>query len=110
VLHGTGILDITDLRSLDWHVLLLLGGGSALGRAIRESGLLHEVGDSIIWLMGADASPFALLSVFVIVILVLTNFVSHTVASITMMPVVVEVVRCSLGKSVGEIRIVLPSF
>jgi hypothetical protein len=102
VLHGTGILDVADLKALDWHVLLLLGGGSALGRAIRESGLLHEVGDMIIWTMGADASPFALLSVFVAAILVITNFVSHTVASITMMPVVVEVVRCSLGKSVGQ--------
>jgi di/tricarboxylate transporter len=53
-------------------------------------------------MMGSDASPFALLSVFVAAILILTNFVSHTVASITMMPVVVEVVRCSLGKSVGQ--------
>ncbi len=102
VLHGSGILDVADLKSLDWHVLLLLGGGGALGRAIRDSGLLHEVGDSIIRLMGSDASPFALLSVFVIAILILTNFVSHTVASITMMPVVVEVVRCSLGKAVGQ--------
>ena len=101
VLYGTGILDVADLRSLDWHVLLLLGGGGALGRAMKESGLLHEVGDAIIWIMGADASPFALLSVFVVVILFLTNFVSHTVASITMMPVVVEVVRCSLGKAAG---------
>lgn len=84
-------------------MLLLLGGGSALGRAIRESGLLHEVGDMIVWAMGADASPFALLSVFVVAILILTNFVSHTVASITMMPVVVEVVRCSLGKAVGRL-------
>jgi hypothetical protein len=103
VLHGSGILDVSDLRALDWHVLLLLGGGGALGRAIRESGLLHEVGNFIIWIMGANASPFALLAVFVAVILVITNFVSHTVASITMMPVVVEVVRCSLGKAVGQL-------
>ena len=109
VLHGTGILDVADLKSLDWHVLLLLGGGSALGRAIRESGLLHEVGDTIVWAMGADASPFALLSVFVVAILILTNFVSHTVASITMMPVVVEVVRCSLGKAVGQQRHTAPN-
>ncbi len=102
VLFGTGILDVADLKALDWHVLLLLGGGSALGRAIRESGLLHEVGDVIIRIMGADASPFALLAVFVVAILILTNFVSHTVASITMMPVVVEVVRCSLGKDPGQ--------
>ncbi len=103
MLHGTGILDVADLKALDWHVLLLLGGGGALGRAIRDSGLLHEVGDAIIWAMGSNASPFALLSVFVVAILVLTNFVSHTVASITMMPVVVEVVRCSLGKAVGQL-------
>jgi phosphate transporter len=99
---------VSDLRALDWHVLLLLGGGGALGRAIRESGLLHEVGNFIIWMMGANASPFALLAVFVAVILILTNFVSHTVASITMMPVVVEVVRCSLGKAVGQLPQPLP--
>tara|TARA_R110002049_G_scaffold288534_1_gene471110 strand:+ start:25803 stop:27236 length:1434 start_codon:yes stop_codon:yes gene_type:complete len=39
VLFGTKILTISDLRSISWDVLLMMGGGLCLGKAIALSGL-----------------------------------------------------------------------
>ena len=97
VLHGTGILDVADLKSLDWHVLLLLGGGSALGRAIRESGLLHEVGDTIVWAMGGG---------WALLVGVLAYVTYH--ADDPGMPVVIFAVTIAAG-AVGLVTVVMRS-
>jgi len=66
---GTGLLRVTDLRSLSWDVLLLMGGGLSLGQAMSSSGLAAWViellpveGLSVYWLMVVFGSVACLMS------------------------------------------------
>jgi len=86
-LYGTGVLDKKDLGKINWAILLLLGGGEALGRAIEDSSLLDIMATQI--KNGLEGkSPWFYSMVFNIVVMVPTNFISHTVGAITMLPVV----------------------
>jgi phosphate transporter len=40
IMFGSGLLTTVDFNSFNWHTLMLLGGGSILGKAISSSGLL----------------------------------------------------------------------
>ncbi|KAJ2323446.1 low-affinity phosphate transporter [Coemansia sp. RSA 2702] len=65
-------------------------GGIALGRAVDSSGLLHELASHIENLV--DGMPlFAVLCVFCALILVVCTFISHTVGSLIILPIVSEV-------------------
>jgi phosphate transporter len=56
-LFGSGVLTVNDFNSLKWSTLSLLGGGLALGEAMRVSGLLDVIasgaraalGDISVW-------------------------------------------------------------
>jgi sodium-dependent dicarboxylate transporter 2/3/5 len=43
-LTALGLLDRTDVDSIDWNVLILMWGGLSLGVAMRESGLADLIG------------------------------------------------------------------
>ena len=47
-MYGTGLLSEVDFNSLSWHTLMLLGGGSVLGKAVESSGLLALLSEGII--------------------------------------------------------------
>lgn len=91
-LYGPGILDASDFKSMDWGILMLLGGGAALGDAVQTSGLLESVGH---WLLKAfqraEFSVYTQYMFFNVVIISVANFISHTVAAITMLGVVGQV-------------------
>jgi len=89
-LYAPGVLHKEDLREIDWHILLLLGGGTALGKVVKASGLLAEVAGMLQQLL-QNASLWAVLAVFNLFIIVVTNFISHTVGAITILPIVAEV-------------------
>jgi len=89
-LYATGVLEKKDLGKTDWAILLLLGGGEVLGRAIEDSSLLHLLANNINDALEGK-SPWFYAMVFNIVIMIPTNFISHTVGAITMLPVVATV-------------------
>jgi sodium-dependent dicarboxylate transporter 2/3/5 len=79
----TGIIDIEDVRSLAWDVLLLIAGGLALGEAVRSTGLAD-------WLVGGlplgAMSGTLIVLVMAYVCMVLSNFMSNTAASNLLIP------------------------
>ena len=69
VLLATKVFTVDDLRSLNWHILWLVGGGIALGNGVSSSGLDIWMVDRFDWgsmptllLMAAMASLALLLS------------------------------------------------
>ena len=74
-------------QSIDWSVLILIGGMLALGRAFDEHGLdehvatwMHEVG-------GAVDHPLAVVAMLFVATLLLTQMINHVAAAVLMTPV-----------------------
>ncbi len=86
-LFGSGILGRERFRQLEWEVLILMGGGLALGEAIGETGLGR-------WFMNAAGvegmSPALALGIFVLVTALLSNIMSNTSATALILPIVIS--------------------
>ncbi|KAJ2826042.1 low-affinity phosphate transporter, partial [Coemansia erecta] len=84
------VLGKEDFNNFLWTVVMLAMGGIALGRAVDSSGLLHELAGRIERVV--DGLPvFSVLCVFCALILVVCTFISHTVGSLIILPIVSEV-------------------
>jgi len=83
-----GILDVEDIRSLNWDVIILIVGGLSLGSAVGVSGL----DDFIAARFASDALPlFAVIALFAYLVLIFSNFMSHTAAANILLPLVAAV-------------------
>lgn len=85
---GTGQVSRQTFNAYSWHLLFLIGGGNALGLCVRESGLLK-----IFTVAARDhlsSDPWLLTAELIAVLVGATTFVSHTVAALVLMPLVVE--------------------
>jgi anion transporter len=89
-MFGSGLLTEVDFNSMSWHTLCLIGGGNVLGKAVGSSGLLIYVTHDILSILPLDNPWLANVGILVFVCLVGT-FVSHTVAAIILMPIIVSV-------------------
>lgn len=87
---GTGLLKVDDVNNFPWTIILLAMGGLALGSAVTSSGLLATVAKALQEKV-ADFDAFVVLAIFGILVLVVATFVSHTVATIIIVPLVKEV-------------------
>lgn len=90
LLFGTGLLKVDDVNNFPWTIILLAMGGLALGSAVTSSGLLATVATALQKKV-ADFSAFVVLAIFGVLVLVVATFVSHTVATIIIVPLVKEV-------------------
>lgn len=96
IMFGFNILSKDDFNSFPWNVVMLAMGGSALGAAVRSSGLLKHIADILARDYLPKGSPYlqyALVSVF---ITIATCFVSHTVGAIIFSPV-----AGAIGQTIG---------
>jgi phosphate transporter len=89
---GIGILTKEDFNNFPWTIIILAAGGQSLGKAVKSSGLLHIVAESISHRVG-DMSLYGVLVVFSSLILVIATFISHTVAALIILPLVADVGR-----------------
>eukprot|EP00449_Zooxanthella_nutricula_P044566 CAMPEP_0198594674 /NCGR_PEP_ID=MMETSP1462-20131121/140940_1 /TAXON_ID=1333877 /ORGANISM="Brandtodinium nutriculum, Strain RCC3387" /LENGTH=670 /DNA_ID=CAMNT_0044326291 /DNA_START=1 /DNA_END=2009 /DNA_ORIENTATION=+ len=85
---ATGIITRQTFNSYSWHLMFLIGGGSALGFAVNESGLLAIITDAAREHLAS--APFVLVIQLVCALVCATTFVSHTVAALVFMPLVVK--------------------
>ena len=76
-----------DFNNQLWKVVMLAMGGSALGEAVKSSGLLeaiaHAIQDVIV-----DYGTWEVLAIFCALVLVATTFISHTVGAMVILPIV----------------------
>lgn len=90
VIFGSGILSEVDFNSFSWHTLFLLGGGSVLGKAIEESQLLAVIAQAFVQGLPQDNKWLLVVEVGAVTLFIST-FVSHTVAAIVLMPIIITV-------------------
>ncbi|KZV90857.1 Sodium/sulfate symporter [Exidia glandulosa HHB12029] len=87
---STGVLKKEDFDQFLWTIVFLAMGGIALGKAVTSSGLL-EVMDTGIRHLVQGMSLFPVVLMLSAVVLVVSTFISHTIASVLLVPIASEV-------------------
>ncbi|CAG8653183.1 16810_t:CDS:2 [Dentiscutata erythropus] len=86
---GTGILTKEDFNNFLWTVIVLAMGGIALGAAVRQSGLLHTIAESVKQMVsGLDI--WQIFVIFGSLVVVVATFISHTVGALIILPIVAQ--------------------
>ncbi len=85
VFTATGLLDRTDVNSLEWNILILIAGGVALGTGMQMSGLDRIVAG---WLPASgEISRFGLLGALIVTTILVSTFMSNTAAANLLLPI-----------------------
>lgn len=82
------VMEPADLRKLPWEVLWLVAGGIALGVYMEETNLSGWMVGLIDW---TSFSGLAILGMFALIGLVISNFMSNTVAATLLMPLAITI-------------------
>lgn len=69
------------LEGIEWGTLILFGGGLAMGGMMYKTGLSQWVGDLIVGTMGGEPSQIAMVAIFSVMALLLSELTSHTAAT-----------------------------
>lgn len=85
IFFGLKILNVRDLRSLSWDVLLLMGGGLCLGTAISSSGLAAWI---VAFLPSGILSVYSATIVFAIAACLMSCLMSNTATANLVMPMI----------------------
>ena len=85
LLFALGILDTTDLRRIDWDILILMWGGLAMGEGMERSGLAA-------WATGlpffSQGGPLVFAGLCLLAVAIST-FMSNTAAANLLLPLAV---------------------
>ncbi|KAG8993253.1 low-affinity phosphate transporter [Tulasnella sp. JGI-2019a] len=87
---GTGVLKKADFDQFLWTVVFLAMGGIALGKAVTTSGLLEKM-DILIRQMVSGLSMYSVVLALSFVVMVVSTFISHTIAAVLLVPIASEV-------------------
>ena len=98
-----GILDAKDLNSrIEWNVLILVGGGLALGVGMQRTGLSA----ALVGLIPFEVMPMLVLLIAIMVVtLLMSNFMSNTSASNLLIPIIVSIT--SISSQFGAVAVAL---
>jgi sodium-dependent dicarboxylate transporter 2/3/5 len=84
-----GIVSGNDVRKLPWDTLMLVAGGLSLGLAIKETGLAEYY---VKMLSNYDLNIYALMIVFSLLTVILSNFMSNTATTTILIPIAIILV------------------
>lgn len=87
---GTGLLSAEDFNNFMWTIVVLAMGGSTLGKAVSNSGLLSTIAEDIKSRIEGK-SLFVIATIFGAGIITMATFVSHTVAAMILVPLMGEI-------------------
>ncbi|KAG8690610.1 low-affinity phosphate transporter [Ceratobasidium sp. 423] len=87
---STNVLKKEDFEQFLWTIVFLAMGGIALGKAVVSSGLLATMDDGVRHLVEGLAL-YEIVLVLSIVVLIISTFISHTIASVLLVPIAAEV-------------------
>lgn len=69
------------MEGIEWGTLILFGGGLAMGGMMYKTGLSQWVGDLIVSSMGGAPTQVAMVAIFSVMALLLSELTSHTAAT-----------------------------
>jgi di/tricarboxylate transporter len=75
-------------RSIDWQIVMLLAGSLALGLALEKTGAANLLSQNIVSLMGSWG-PFAIISIFYLITLILTEVMSNNATAVLVTPIAI---------------------
>jgi len=82
---------------IDWDIVLLYGGGLALGELCFSTGLAQTAGTALTgWIPPGTWAPTALVAVAVVVAVVTSEFTSNVASATMVVPIVI-----AMGRAVG---------
>ncbi len=87
LLSVSRLIDVEDLKRIDWDILVLMWGGLALGDGMEASGLAH-------WLIGLPIfarDGFELVVIFCVVAVLLSTFISNTATVNLLIPIALSI-------------------
>ncbi|KAG9127238.1 low-affinity phosphate transporter [Ceratobasidium sp. 392] len=87
---STNVLKKEDFEQFLWTIVFLAMGGIALGKAVVSSGLLATMDDGVRGLV-EGLGLYEIVLVLSVVVLVVSTFISHTIASVLLVPIAAEV-------------------
>jgi sodium-dependent dicarboxylate transporter 2/3/5 len=79
------LLDWKEARALPWGVLILFGGGIALGRAVSRTGLSDWLGNQLVPLQVLPLIAF--IAIIVLLVIFLTELTSNVATMTTLAPI-----------------------
>lgn len=100
----TQLLDRKDINSLEWNVLILIGGGISLGAGMQMTGLDKWMAGALP--IGPQTSPILVVAILVVGTVFMSTFMSNTAAANLLLPIGVSLAT-GLGGAFGEVRIAL---
>ncbi|KAI3659098.1 hypothetical protein MP638_001965 [Amoeboaphelidium occidentale] len=99
-----GVLGKDEFNNFLWTVVFLAMGGSALGYAVQNSGLLESVANGISTVLQGQ-SVYVLTVSFSLLVLVAATCISHTVSAIIILPVVQQVGLQMCGQECSNVMV-----
>jgi len=88
-MFGLELLDLNDLKSIQWELMFLVGGGILLGEAMIVSGAAGQISSTLASLQGV--TPTILTVIFSLISLILTNFISNSATSAMLLPIALNI-------------------
>jgi sodium-dependent dicarboxylate transporter 2/3/5 len=83
----------SEAAQIDWGVVLLYGGGMALGTLMIDTGLAKAVGEAMTKLLPVQGSPLAMLIAATAVAAILSETTSNTASATMIVPVVIALAQ-----------------
>ncbi|MBN1423010.1 DASS family sodium-coupled anion symporter [Candidatus Fermentibacteria bacterium] len=87
VFSVAGLFSKEDLRLIAWDILLLIGGGLALGAGIKETGLADTI---VQYAVPSGFPKFGVIALFSFFIALIATFMSNTAAATIVLPIAVS--------------------
>ena len=91
---GATTLRWPDIFRINWGILLLFGGGLALGHLTMRTGLGEVAGRGIVWLAGVE-SVWSLTAGAIAMAVLVSELVSNTVAASMVIPIVIAIAQAA---------------
>ena len=100
-LFYVGLLDQNDIRQANWSIILLIGGGLSLGKALEVSGLVFKISELLLLFTGGG-SPLLVIGLVTVFGLGISVVASTTASAGIFLPIAI-----GLGQSTGISPVIL---
>jgi len=100
-LFYVGLLDQNDIRHANWSIILLIGGGLSLGKALEVSGLVINISELLLLFTGGG-SPLLVIALVTVFGLGISVVASNTASAGIFLPIAI-----GLGQSTGISPVIL---